>query len=606
MSSTSSLPLTEAKQSEKACLEARAAQLRQQLMRRQTPTATAQPDNTSSSQNAPEKAQRGEQQRSDWVGPVHDKTTAVAGEQSNPGLSRQLPDDGGTLEEIQLIKTSISKTREDSTSVDSHTSSAATTRKLVGTPLPSTPPKIAGNNMNSAMRVVNSVRSGANALSSTNGPAAVTAPDKNDAGACSNVQQRNDSTAKTEQPASHHTTKSMPVPQDGLNKKSSTEEGKMTTKPCATRDKNPIQEMTPQHASSKKTLPTRVSTGTRTVPVKTRAAQPVSGQLETTPAPEQSRSHVDTAPAHASSSRTEDGNRHRRASYRNDRMIWESNKCPQFDHPTYPGDNREPCHRPASPVARRLINDMDSEVERLASHYPDLHDWLEETGWNNPDFRLRHLDRIHRMAEIERARSQLEMEIDRDKARLKNSGEPGSKSMYLSNAEWRPMLSPRAPTRQPGDIERPKFRKLGPYSVTEGLKRKRSEESDDERDGGMLPKYYHTNHAHRGSRAGFNGSYGSRKRGREERRYGQDRENKQGGRSPSSRGFFDGSSSHSLPRRNLRAPYGFPSPASHPLPRNGVEAEHATDWYTTPDKWPRRQHSPRFSSRPPRTSGYFQ
>lgn len=78
------------------------------------------------------------------------------------------------------------------------------------------------------------------------------------------------------------------------------------------------------------------------------------------------------------------------------------------------------------------------------------------------EFAARAPSRLRRMADIERTRSRLEKEFDREKGRLKVYGEPA------------------------------------------GLKRRRIEESEDKDH--RPPKYYPTNHDQRGSRSGYNGS----------------------------------------------------------------------------------------------------
>lgn len=123
---------------------------------------------------------------------------------------------------------------------------------------------------------------------------------------------------------------------------------------------------------------------------------------------EHRRAQVDTAPAPVSTSGSEDGNRYRCSSSpvivhntdRNDRTARDFYEAPQPGYHAHPMDSRKPRHCSASPMARRQIDDREREAERLAARCPDLQDWLEEIGWDNPEFRLRR-DRIHCMAEIE-------------------------------------------------------------------------------------------------------------------------------------------------------------------------------------------------------------
>ncbi|KAH8774712.1 hypothetical protein F5883DRAFT_712218 [Diaporthe sp. PMI_573] len=574
MSNPSPQPI-EAKPSDKVFWENRAAQLKQRLMERRIPTAVAQPVNTSSSQRAPEESQREKQPSSGQAGPIQTKTT-VAQSQSDPSLSHKLPDDKGTLKETsQLKKPSTFSPAEQSTPIGSAQSSTAMIEKLMEKPSTSTPSKTAGNDTSDVPMVVNEVRCNANAPSVTNGRAAITVQEKTDASAYSEAQQGDNSTDKKEKRASRSSTEGMAVPDDESKHKSSIEDGEITTKPSAPLDKNPVQEPTPQHASRKKASPTRVSTGTSIVPIKTRAERRVSGPLEATPASKHRGPQGNTAPARSSVSRPQGRNGHRRASSpvrhrrtdRNDNMTWETYKVSPLDHHAHPRAGREQRHRSKSPVAMwQTDGDGDREVKRLASRYPELRDWLEYTGWHFIDYRMSQLDRLRRMADNERENSQLRKEVEREKARLKEYREPASKVKYLSDAGSRPMPFPLAPTQQAGDVERPKYRKLGPYSVTDGFKRKRSEESDDDRDGSYSPNYY---------------------------------QHRQGGRSPPSRGLPESSAPRSLPQRNPRAPFRSSSPAGYPLPRNDFDAGRATDCYMT------RDILPILGSSPPQIRGHF-
>lgn len=80
-------------------------------------------------------------------------------------------------------------------------------------------------------------------------------------------------------------------------------------------------------------------------------------------------------------------------------MTWEAHNSSPLDHLPHPRAGREQHHRLASPVAPCLIDDEDKEVERLASRYPDLRDWLEFTGWHVADHRMRQLHRFRRIEE---------------------------------------------------------------------------------------------------------------------------------------------------------------------------------------------------------------
>lgn len=528
-------------------------------MGRRMLTATAQPENMSFSQDAPGHCHQEKQPLLDQAGPVQTKTTAVGQAQSIPGLSHKLPDDRETLKETsQLQKASILNAAEQSPPNGNTQSPAAFTGKLMEKLRPSTPSKTVGNDMTDALLVVNEVPRVVNVPSGTNGRTALKVQEKTNTGTHNKTQQGDDSTARTEELAPRSSTKVMVVSEDGSNLEFLTKESKKITTPSAPLHKDPVQEPTPQPASRKGTSPTRVSTGTSIVPAKTRARGRLSGPLEFTPSSKHGRAQGDKTSARSSASRSEGRNGHRRVSSsvrerrtdRADHMTWEAYKASPLHNLAYPGAGREQRHRSASPVAPWLIDDEDREVERLTSRYPDLRDWLELTGWHVANYRERQLDRLRRMADIERTKVQLEEEFDREKARLKEYGEPAS------------------------------------------LKRRRIEESDD-KDGGP-PKYYRTNRDQRGSRSGSHGSRGTHHCGREE-----------GGRSPPHRDFSESLAPRYLSQRDPREPYRPSSAAGHTMRGKDFDAERDTDRHMTRDRLPSHHLSPRFGSSPHRFRGYF-
>lgn len=136
----------------------------------------------------------------------------------------------------------------------------------------------------------------------------------------------------------------------------------------------------------------------------------MSRPLEATPLSKfgkHGRARGDEASARSPASRSEGRNGHRRVcsparerrADRNGHMTWEAYNSSPLDHLPHPRAGREQRHRLASPVAPCLIDDEDKEVERLASRYPDLRDWLEFTGWHVADHRMRQLHRFRRIEE---------------------------------------------------------------------------------------------------------------------------------------------------------------------------------------------------------------
>lgn len=518
------------------------------------PTAIAQTENTEYPQDAPEQPQQQKQPLSDRAGSIQTgtMTTAVAQAQFIPGLSRKLPDDRETLKETsQLEKASVLRAAEQWTPDTNTQSPAGVTGKLMEKLSPSTPSKTIGNDITDNLLVINEVPRVVNMPSGTNGRTVMTVHEKTEAGTSNRAQQGDDSTARTDELASHNNTKRMVGLEHRSHLKLSTKDGEITTKPSAPLYKDPVQDPTPQHASRKRTSPTRVPTDTRIVPTKTRAEGCVSKPLEATPLSKYKkyeRARGDKISARSTASRSEGRNGDRRVSSparerradRNEHMTWETYNSSPLGHLPHPGAGREQRHRSASHVAPWPIDDEDKEVERLASRHPDLRDWLELTGWHFTDYRMGELDRRRRMADI-----------DREKARLKDYGEPVS------------------------------------------LKRRRIGESDDKDDRPL--KYYRTNQNQRGSRSsGHQGSGGPHHRGREE-----------GGRPPPHRGFSESSPRRYLPQRNPREPYRPPSAAGHPLPHNDFNGERTTDWYMTRDRPRPHRLSPRRDSSPYHSRGYF-
>jgi hypothetical protein len=542
----------EGKRSEKDYWEDRAAQLKRQLIERRSLTAIAQAQDISSSQCRPEEPRPEKQPSPDRACPTQANTTSAGQAQSNPGLFHKLHSGKVTPRETSKAKNpSILSLCEQQTPNGSGQDLAAS----IGTPVEKPPTSARSITVHDRMNhtvvamAAKEVLGQGDAPPSTNSHAATSVPEKTNLSGCSKIQRGDQSTSSKEKHASRDTTKSTAVvADDQSNPKSSTKGVEPTTDSSAPQDKNPNQQQTHQQPSRNKTLPnlpTRIPAGASPIPATARTERRVSRP------PVQS----DTALSHSSAPRVEGRNneyrracspaRSRRTQDRNDHMTWESYKAPPRDHHhAYPGkaSREQQRHRSASPGPRPpgWIDDGDRdrdgdgvgvgvghrELERLTSRYPDLRDWLELTGWHVADYRTRQLDRLRRMAQIERARSQLEKEFDRDKARLKGYGEPASNTIFLSDAaRRRSMLVPPAPPQQLVDeAQRPKYSMLGPYSVTDGLKRKRSSESDDDRDESFTSKYNRTsrNH-HRGSRSGHHGPRGTYHRGREDTSYWQDR-----------------------------------------------------------------------------------
>ncbi|KAL1871689.1 hypothetical protein Daus18300_004689 [Diaporthe australafricana] len=599
MSNPSPQP-SETKQSEKTDWNARAATLKQQLMQRRLQTASSQPESMSFTQDASGQIQQQEQSMPSRSEPVQTTTTSTAQGQTIPGLSYQLPDEMGLGEETSRSKKPPKVTATDESGTkDSIQKSQAMTKKLMAKLTPPVTARTIGRDkdIGNTLIVGKEVERDSTAPSHASGCAAAGVQGKSNDGARRKDTRKDDTVRKDGHASNGSTTVAS---EEKPTTRSSTEEGEITgTKLSLPLQKIPVQESTPQSASRKKTPPARVSTVTSIVPTEPRAERRLSRTVEATPDPKYRGPRGDTTAVHSSASRSDSKRGHghdtlpARPAVDNpeheDPMTWEAYKAPPARH-AYAKPSREQRPRSASPVLR----DSDFEVERFAYQHPDLRDWLYYTGWDAPAFRRNELARLRRLEEIERERAALKQECEREKAELKGDGEPAGKARRLSDGGSHPLL------RRAEDVEPAEYRMLGRYTVTAGNKRERGEGSDGDRDGGFSAKFYRTNRNYRGSRAGYHGTY---HRGREESRHWQDREvRRRSSRTSPSHGFREGSP----PRAVLQPRYPrhrYSSPVGHPLPRNELDTEHASDRYASRDRLPHRRPE-RSSSPPPHGRGH--
>lgn len=670
----------EAKKSGQECPIAKAARLKQRLMQqRRRPTESEQPEDMSSSQDAPGQLQQQVQQEqptSDGLGPTQTETITAAGAQFIPGLSYQPPDDRGTHDDaLHLKEPSALNSPDQPNANDSVKTCTAITEKLMDKISSSTQSKTAGKDTNDALRAVSEVRREINAPSAANNHAAAKVQEKRADGARSKVHRGDDSADTKATHASLSSNKSSSAPKRRSNTQSSIEDGEITSKPSAPRRKIPVQEPPLQPASPKKTTPARASAVASVAPAEPRAERPLPRSLEATPASKCRGNKGEAAPVHSSASRFVSKHETGRTSLsarpgkpgHDSRTTWETYKEPPPPpaHPMYARTSREQRPRSVSPVASWPTQGSDWEVQRFASQHPDLRDWLELTGWNNPEFRTRHLGRLRRLNEIQRESDELKRQGEREKARLSEFGEPTGRASRLSDSGPQPQPQPPAPPRQANDFEPAEHRMIGRYAGTAGIKRERGEDSDSDGDGGFSAKYHRTGRNHRGSRAGYHGSHRSHHRGRQDPRHWQDRGNQtclppvsfllsqyhrspkglptdclhilykvasilrdlrttlaphvrkhsfvplltcsapdrpRSGRLSPPRALLETPAPRPVPKYNPRQ--RFPNPAGHSLPRDDFNAEHAIDRYVTRDQPPRRCRSPRSSSPPPHGRGY--
>lgn len=501
---------TEVKGTVKIDWVAVAAEKKQKLMESRRQNQSVRTGDMSSSEHAPGRNRQQEQPNSDRHESFKARNTTVAGAQSIPDQSRQLPDDGGTHGEAsQSNKPSTSLNTPDKPSTnDSTQSTPCITRTLM-----------------ESLRDVNDAKRDSDAPSSANDHKAAKVEEKPDNGARDKVQRGDNSTSRKEAQASHGRAKSTVVLKDKPNAQSAAEEGEITGEPSAALRKIPVHESTRQPAS-RKTPPTRVSTLTSIATTDQHAKNRVSGTLKATP----ESKHTGPAGAGygAPSSASRSGGRHEQGRARHGRqdydaqITWEAYKPPPSAHHTYTRPSREKRPRSASPLARRPIEEREWETPGIDPRDPDLQEWLRLTGWYKPDwFRQEELFRMRRMEEIELERIRLRKQGERDRAEVQGElGEPASEARYQSDAGHRPFPMPLAPPRHTEDAEPPEHGMLGRYPVMTGTKRERGEENDGDAEG-SFSKYPRISRNIRGSRAGYNGYHHS---GREDSRHWQDRE----------------------------------------------------------------------------------
>lgn len=494
-----------------------------------------------------------------------------------------------------------------------------------------TPPETTGKDATDAAMTVNEVGRDMKAPPGTNDHAAAKVQKKTNNCARSKVHGEDDSTARKETPAPHSGTKSKAAPTEKASTLSSAEEGEIKTKPSAPTRRIPVQESTPQTASSrKKTPPTRNPTATTIVPTEPRAERNVFKTLEAKlPVPKRKEAQGDAAPARPSASRSDGKRGHGRQGRQGDdkhktREVHKAPPPPSSSHNVYVRPSREKRPLPATPAAPRPIEDRSRDVQSSDfQDLPDLRDWLYLTGWDNPGYRQGELSRMRRQEQIDIESAELKAEGEREKARLKEEFAEGSKAGQHPSgiAGPRPLLLPPKPPK-PAEHSM-----LGQYTVTSGIKRERGEESDGDAYGGEAAKYYRTNRHHRGSRAGFYHHGGREDSSRQQQaREGKPRlafppisssfptanllsppDRRRSDIFSPSRGFPDSPPSQSRPPRYLRQ--HFRSPAGHPLPRDEFDdAQRETDRYVTtrdrlPPPPPPRHRSPRPGSSPPRGRG---
>lgn len=483
---------TEVKGTDKTDWVAVAAKLKQQLMQRRRQSESARPDDMGSSTDEP-----GHEPPA-----VQTRDTTIAGAQSIPGQSYQLPDDRGTdTEASQVNKPSALLITPDKSSADgSIQSTPSITQRLMET-LRS--PKESQN----IVKEVNYTRGDIDAPPSANDHTSAKVEEKPDDGARGRVQRGDSGNSRKEAHATRSSAKSTVVPKDKPNTRSSAEEGEITGEPSAPLRRIPVHEATRQPVSCKKTLPTRVSTVTSIAPTDQHAKRRASGSLKATPDPKHRVQAAAGAGTPSSTSRS------------GGRQAYKSSSPPPpppppSAHHVYTRPSREQRPRSASPLASRLIEDREREVQSVDFRDPDLRDWLRLTGWYEPGFRERELARLRRLEEIEHEKAELRKQGEHDKAELKSElGEPASETRH-------PLLMPLAPPRRTEDVEPPEHGMLGRYPVTTGIKRERGEDSDGDADDGFPTKYHRTNHISRGSRARYHGYHS----GREDSRHWQDRE----------------------------------------------------------------------------------
>lgn len=481
---------TEVKETDKTDWVAVAAKLKQQLMQRRRQSESARPDDMSSSKDAP-----GHEPPA-----VQTRDTTIAGAQSIPGQSYQLPSARGMhVEASQINKPPTLLTTPGKSSADgSNQSSPLITRTLMDSlQSPKESPNI--------VKEVNYARGDIDAPSSANDHTAAKVEEKPDDGARGKVQRGDSSTSRKEAHATRSSAKSAVVPKDTPNTRSSTEEGEITGEPFATLRRIPVHESTRQPVSCKNTPPTRVSTITNITPTDQHAERRVSRSLKAMPDPKHRVQAAAGAGTPSSASRS------------GGRQALKSSPPPPLPsaHHVYARPSREQRPRSVSPLASRLIEDREWQVQSVDFRDPDLRDWLRLTGWYDSGFRERELVRLRRLEEIEHEKAELRKQGEHDKAELNSElGEPASETRH-------PLLMPLAPPRRTRDVEPPEHGMLGRYPVTTGTKRERGEESDGDADGCFSTKYHRTNRNSRGSRAGYHDYHHS---GREDSRHWQDRE----------------------------------------------------------------------------------
>lgn len=487
-----------------------AAEKKQKLMESRRQSQSVRSGDTSSSEHAPEQNKQQEQPTSDRHEPVQTRNSTVAGAQSIPGQSRQMPGDGGThANASQLNKPPISLNTPDKSSTNGSTQSTpCITRTLM-----------------ESLRDVNDAKRDSDAAPSANDHEAAKVEEKPDDRARDKVQRGDNSTSKNEAQASRDSAKSTVVLKDKPNAQSAAEEGEITGEPSAPLRKIPVHESTSQPAS-RKTPPTRVSTVNTITPNDQHAKRRVSGSLKATPDPK----HRGPAGAGygAPSSASRSGGRHEQGRARHGRqdydaqITWETYKPPPSAHRTYTRPSREQRPRSASPLATRPTEGREWETLGFDPFDPDLPEWLRLTGWYKPDwFRQEELFRMSRMEEVELEKIRLRKQGERARAEVQGElDEPAREARYQSDAGHRPFPMPLAPARHTEDAEPPEHGMLGRYPVRTGTKRERGEESDGDADD-SLSKYPRISRNIRGSRAGYHGYHHS---GREDSRHWQDRE----------------------------------------------------------------------------------
>lgn len=395
MSSTSLNPI-EAKQSDKPYLSARAAELKeqiqQQLKQRRVQAASVQPADMSSSEGLPGQCKQQKQPDSDEIEPVQTKESALAQAQSIPGLSHQTPDDRDTHEGTSQSKIPPDLNAPDQVDAnDKVQGSPDIYEKLMEKLSSPTRSKTTGKDANGAAMTTNEVGRDIDAPSSTNAHAAATSQEKPDNRARDKAQRGDDGTAIKEAPASLSDTKSTVVPKEkastAVTKEksstlSSTEEGEIKSSPPTRRI--PVQESTPQPASSrnKRTPPIRAATATTIVPTEPRAERNASSRSRETkpPVPKlKEEAKGDTVPARPSASRPDGKRGHgRRASHHarqgrqgddNNHTTREPHKAPpppsSFPHHVYVRPGREQHPRSSSPAAPRPIEYRERELESV-------------------------------------------------------------------------------------------------------------------------------------------------------------------------------------------------------------------------------------------------